>query len=81
MYFLFVNKTYSETTKEPYGFKMQIFKVLFSEVKDPTDKFLCLNGLTWETKTTLHVSVEFSFPGLLTKRCIGWSYGGEKYVE
>ena len=35
--FCFVNKTYSQITKEPDGFKMQIFKVLFSEVREPTD--------------------------------------------
>ena len=79
MYFLFVNKTYSQTTKEPYGFKMQIFKLLLLEVRDPSGKFLCLYNLTWETKTTLQDSVEFSFSGLLTRRCIGWNYGGEKY--
>ena len=45
MYFLFVNKTYSQITNEPYSFKMQIFKVLFSEVREPTDKFLCLYDL------------------------------------
>ena len=50
MYFLFVNKTYCQKTKEPYGFKMQIFTVLFSE--ESTDKFLCLYDLTWESKTT-----------------------------
>ena len=81
MYFLFVNKTYSETTKEPYGFKMQIFKVLFSEVREPTDKFLCLCDLTWETKTTLQVSVGSPFSGLLIGRCIRWNYGGEKYCR
>ena len=52
MCFLFVNKTYCQTTKEPYGFKMQIFTVLFSEVNESTDKFLCLYDLTWENKTT-----------------------------
>ena len=56
MYFLFVNKTYSQITKELYGFKIQIFKLLFSEEKAPTDKFLCFYDLTWETKTT------FRFP-------------------
>ena len=71
MHFLFVNKTYSQITKEQYGFKMQIIKVLFSEVGEPTDKFLCLHGLTWETKTILQISVGFSFSGLLTRRCIG----------
>ena len=50
MYFLFVNKTYSQITKEPYGFKMQIFKVLFSEVSKPTEKILGFYDLTWETK-------------------------------
>ena len=30
MYFLLVNKTYSQMTKEAHGFEMQIFKVLFS---------------------------------------------------
>ena len=63
MYFLLVNKTYSQITKEQYGFKMQIFKVLFSEVREHTIKFLCLHDLTWETKTTLKVSVAIS--GLL----------------
>ena len=42
MYFLFVSKTYSQITKESYGFKIQIFNVLFSEVSEPTDKFLAL---------------------------------------
>ena len=70
MYFLFVNKTYSQTAKEPYGFKMQIFKVLFSKRREPIDKLLRLYDLTWETKTTLQVSVEFSFSDLLTRRCI-----------
>ena len=46
MYFLFVNKTYSQITKEPYGLKMQIFKALFSEAREPTDKFLCLYDLS-----------------------------------
>ena len=49
MFFLCVNKTYSQITKKPYGFKMQIFKVLFSEVREPTNKFLCLYGLILET--------------------------------
>ena len=49
MYFLFVNKTFSQISKKPYGFKMQIFKVLFSGVREPTDKFLCLHDLTVET--------------------------------
>ena len=40
MYFLFVIKTYSQITKEPYGFKLQIFEVLFSEVSEAPDKFL-----------------------------------------
>ena len=71
MYFPFVNKSYSQITKDPYGFKMQIFKVLFSEVREPTDKLLCLYDLTWETKTTLQVSAGFSFSGLLKRRCIG----------
>ena len=53
MYFLFVKKTYCQITKEPYSFKMQMFKVLFSEVREATDKFLCLYDLIWETKTTL----------------------------
>ena len=39
MYFLFINKTYSQITKEPYGFKMQIFKVLFSEVRNLPKNF------------------------------------------
>ena len=39
MYFLLVNKSYSQRTKEPYGFKMHIFKALFPEVGEPTDKF------------------------------------------
>ena len=39
MCFIFVNKTYSQITKEPYSFKIQIFKVSFSEVREPTDKF------------------------------------------
>ena len=58
-------------TKEPYGFKVQMFKVLFLEVRKPIEKFLCLYDLTWETKTTLQVSVGFSFSGLLTQKCIG----------
>ena len=49
MYFPFVNKTYSKVTKKPYGFKIQIFKVLSSEVREPTDKFLCLYDITLET--------------------------------
>ena len=44
-----LTKTYSQITKEPHGFKMQIFKVLYSEVREPTDKLLCLYDLTWET--------------------------------
>ena len=65
MYFLLVNKTYSQITNEQYGFKMQIFKVLFSEVREHTIKFLCFYDLTWETKTTLQVSLGFSISGLL----------------
>ena len=42
MYFLFVKKNYSQITKEAHGFKMQIFKVLFSEVREPTYKFFVL---------------------------------------
>ena len=61
MYFLSVNKIYSQITKEPHGFKMQILKILFSEVRELTDKFLCLYDLTWETKTTLQVSIGFFF--------------------
>ena len=61
MNFLFVSKAYSQITKEPYGFKMQIFKVLFSEVRKPTDKCLFLHGLTWKTQTTFQVSLGFSF--------------------
>ena len=49
MYFLFVNKTYSQITKKPYGFKMQTFKVLFSELREPTHKFLCWYDLILET--------------------------------
>ena len=49
MYFLFVNKTWGQVTKRPYGFKMQIFKVLFSGVREPTNKFLCLYDLILET--------------------------------
>ena len=70
-YFLFVNKTYSQLTEEPYSFKMQIFNVVFLEVREPTNEFLCLYDLTWETKTTLQVSVGFFFSGLITRRCIG----------
>ena len=81
MYFLFINKTYSHITKEPYGFKMQIFKVLFSELREPTNKYLCLYDLTWKTKTTLQVSIGFSFSGLLTRMCIGKNYGGEKFCR
>ena len=81
MYFLFVNKTYSLITTEPYGFKTQIFKALFSEAKDPTDKFLFLYDLSWETKTNLQVSAGFSFSGLLTRRGTGWNYGGENYCR
>ena len=40
MYFLFVIKTYSQIAKEPNSLKMQIFKILFSKVREPTDKFL-----------------------------------------
>ena len=65
MYFLLVNKAYSQITKEQYGFKMQIFKVLFSEVREHTIEFLCLYDLTWETKITFQVSVGFSISGLL----------------
>ena len=36
-------------TKKPYGFKMQIFKALFSEVREPTDKILCFSDLILET--------------------------------
>ena len=43
---------------------MHFIKVLFSEVREPTDKFLYLYDLTWETKTTLLVSVGFSLSGL-----------------
>ena len=49
MYFLFVNKIYSKITKKPHDFKVQIFKVLFSEVREPKDKFLCVYDLTLET--------------------------------
>ena len=62
VHFLFVNKTYSQITKEPYGFKMQLFKVLLSEEREPNKKILCLYDLTSETKTTLHVSVGNMFP-------------------
>ena len=48
MYFLFVSKTYSQITKKPYGFKMQIFRVLFSQVRELTDKILCLYDLNLE---------------------------------
>ena len=71
MYVLLVNKSYSQITKEPYGFKMHIFKALFPEVGEPTDKFLCLYDLTWKTKTTVQVFVGLSFSGLSTRRCIG----------
>ena len=71
MYFLFVNKTYSQLTEGKYGFKMQLSKVLFLQVREPTDTFLCLYDLTWETKTTLQVSVGFFFSGQITRRCIG----------
>ena len=81
MYFMFVNKTYSQTTKEPYGFKMQIFKVLFLGVREPMYKFLFLYDLTWETEITLQVSVGFFFSGLWTRSCIGQIYGGEKYCR
>ena len=81
MHCMFVNKTYSHITKEPYGFKMQIFNVSFSEVREPTDKFLWLYDLTGETKTTLQVSAVFSVSGLLTRRCIRWNYGVEKYCR
>ena len=40
MYFVFVNKTYPQITKEPDGFQMQIFKVLLSEVREPTDNYV-----------------------------------------
>ena len=60
---------------------MQIFEVLFSEVPEPIDKCLCFYDLTWETKTTLPVSVGFSFLGLLTRKCGAWNYGGEKYCR
>ena len=79
MYFLFIKKTYSQITKEPYGFTMQIFKVVFSEFREPTNKYLCLHDLTWKTKTTLQVSIRFSFLGLLTRMCIGKNYEGEKF--
>ena len=46
MCFLFVSKTYSQRTKELFGFKMHVFKILFSEAREPTDKFLCLYDLT-----------------------------------
>ena len=81
MHFLLVNKTYSQITKETYCFKIQIFKVLFSEVREPTNIFLCLYDLTWDTKTTLQVSLGFSFSGLLTWTYIGQNYGGEKYCR
>ena len=71
MYFLFVIKTYSQITKEPYGFKLQIFEVLFSEVSEATDKFLCLYNLTCEIKTAFQVFIRFSFSSLLTRRCMG----------
>ena len=53
MHFKFVSKTDSQITKELYDFKMQIFKVIFWEVREPTDKFLRLYDWTWETKSTL----------------------------
>ena len=34
MYFLFVNKVYSQITKESFGFKMQIFKVYPQELRN-----------------------------------------------
>ena len=71
MHFLFVNKTYIQITKKTYVFEMQIFKVLFTGVRELTDKFLCLYDLTLENQPTLQVSVEFSFLGLLTRRYIG----------
>ena len=71
MYFLFVLKTYGQITKKPYGFKMQIFRVLFSEVRKPAAKYLRLYVLILATYTTLQVSVGFSFSGLLTRRYIG----------
>ena len=49
---------------------MQIFKVLFSKVRGPTDKFLCLYDLTGETTTTLQVFVGLSFSGLLKQNCM-----------
>ena len=65
MYFLFVNKTYNQITTEQYGFKMQNFIVLFSEVRKRNGKSLCSYDLTSEIKPTLRVSVGFSFTGWL----------------
>ena len=80
MYFLFVNKTYSQITKEPYGFKMQNFKILFSGVRKSKDKFLCLYDLTWDlclydltcklVKTSLQIAIGFFYSSLLTRRYI-----------
>ena len=42
MYFLFANKTCSQITKEPGGFKKHIFKIVFSDVCEPMDKYLYL---------------------------------------
>ena len=78
MYFVFLKQTYSQIIKEPYGFRIQVFKVLFSEVREPNDKFSSLYEWSWDTKTTLQVSVGFSFLDLLTRRCIGENYGGKK---
>ena len=64
MYFQFVN---SQLINELYGFKMQIFKILFWEVKELTSNLLYLYNLILDTQTTLQVSVGFSFLGLLTR--------------
>ena len=50
---------------EQYGFKMQNFIVLFSEVRKRNGKSLCSYDLTSEIKPTLRVSVGFSFTGWL----------------
>ena len=61
--------------------KCKFFKVLFSVVREPTEKCLCLYDLIFKTSTTLQVSIELSFSNLLTRSYIGQNYGGEKYCR
>ena len=61
MYFLFGNNTSSQRTKKPYGSKIQSLKVLFSERREPPDKFLCLYHL-FVSVSQFCVFVDLNYP-------------------